>query len=99
MNKINFENLPSTTMPLNAESLNTMQDNIEASIRGTRSSVTLTEAIAQNTDYTIPFSYIVGSNDLSVYYEGVLCIKEKDYIEVGTVGEESTTIQLKDWQR
>lgn len=32
MNKINFENLPSTTMPLNAESLNTMQDNIEAEI-------------------------------------------------------------------
>lgn len=33
-----------------------------------------------------------------MYYEGVLCVKGKDYIEVGTAGAESTTIQLKDWQ-
>ena len=82
----------------NTEDLAT-KDEVKTSIRGTRSSVTLTEAIPQNTNYTIPFSYIVGSNDLSVYYEGVLCVKGKDYIEVGTAGEESTTIQLKDGQR
>ena len=32
MQKINFENLPSTNTPLSAENLNTMQDNIENAI-------------------------------------------------------------------
>lgn len=32
MNKINFENLPSTNTPLSAENLNLMQDNIEDAI-------------------------------------------------------------------
>ena len=32
MNKINFENLPSTNTPLNAENLNAMQNNIENAI-------------------------------------------------------------------
>ena len=34
MNKINFENLPSTNTPLNAENLNQMQTNIENAING-----------------------------------------------------------------
>jgi hypothetical protein len=34
MNKINFENLPSTNTPLNAENLNLMQTNIENAING-----------------------------------------------------------------
>lgn len=59
MNKIIFEALPSTKIPLSPSILNTMQENIETSIRGTRSSVTLTQAIPQNTNYTIPFSYVV----------------------------------------
>lgn len=32
MNKINFENLPSTNTPISAENLNLMQDNIESEI-------------------------------------------------------------------
>lgn len=32
MNKINFENLPSTNTPINAENLNAMQNNIENAI-------------------------------------------------------------------
>lgn len=35
MNKINFENSPSTNTPLSAENLNLMQTNIEKAIRGT----------------------------------------------------------------
>lgn len=36
MNKINFQNLPSTATPLNAENLNQMQDNIENEINLTK---------------------------------------------------------------
>lgn len=35
MNKINFEDLPSTNTPLNANNLNVLQSNVENSINGT----------------------------------------------------------------
>ena len=38
MEKINFENLPSTNVPISADNLNLMQDNIENAINGFASS-------------------------------------------------------------
>ena len=58
--------------------------------------ITTEDIITQNTDYTVP-TYIVGNNSLLIFYEGCKLIKEENYIEVGTEGQESTTIQFKDW--
>ncbi len=82
--------------PLSAEILNEVQDNIEESINGKKILVT-TGSIAQNTNYTVPQKYCVGKNDLWIFFEGALLIKDENYIEVGAEGEESTIIQFKDW--
>ena len=71
--------------------------NTNSLIKGSRYIVTTTSAIAENTDYTIPCSYIVGSNMLDIYYMGEKLIKGTHYIEVGTSGASSTTIQFYNW--
>lgn len=83
--------------PLSAEVLNEMQGNIEESINGKRILVTTTSEITQNTNYTVPQKYHVGKNDLWVFFEGTLLIKDENYIETGVDGEESTAIQFLDW--
>lgn len=47
--------------------------------------------IEQNTNYEVP-AYEVGTNSLSVYFEGCKLIKDENYIEV-----DSMHIQFKDW--
>lgn len=49
-------------------------------------------AIEQNTNYEVP-TYEVGTNSLSVYFEGSKLIKDLNYIEIDT-----THIQFKDWE-
>lgn len=83
--------------PLSAEVLNEMQGNIEESINGKRILATTTSEITQNTNYTVPQKYHVGKNDLWVFFEGTLLIKDENYIETGVDGEESTAIQFLDW--
>lgn len=48
-------------------------------------------AIEQNTNYEVP-TYEVGTNSLSIYFEGSKLIKDLNYIEIDT-----THIQFKDW--
>lgn len=52
---------------------------------------TIETEIPQNTNYEVP-TYEVGTNSLSVYFEGCKLIKDKNYIEV-----DETHIQFKDW--
>lgn len=47
--------------------------------------------ILQNTNYEIP-NYKLGTNSLSVFFEGCKLIKNINYIEV-----DSTHIQFKNW--
>lgn len=47
--------------------------------------------IQQNTNYEVP-TYIVGSNSLTIYFEGNKLINNVNYIEV-----DATHIQFKDW--
>lgn len=82
--------------PLSAEILNEVQDNIEESINGKKILV-ITETISKNTNYAVPQKYCVGKNDLWIFFEGNLLIKDENYIEIGADGEESTIIQFKDW--
>lgn len=59
--------------------------------------VKLSETISQNTDYQIPATYIVGSDNLEVLWEGIELIKDENYVEVGEEGESSNIIQFLDW--
>lgn len=71
VNEQNYEVTPAVwngTVPLSAQNLNKMQDNIEEAINIQRATVTLESTVNANTNYTIPLSYQVGSNSLEVYY-------------------------------
>lgn len=83
--------------PLSSSMLNEMEDNIETSINGKKILVETTSVIIQNTNYAVPQKYVVSKNDMWIYFEGVLLIKDENYIEVGVEEAESTLIQFKDW--
>ena len=51
----------------------------------------LEDEVEQNTNYEVPI-YEVGTNSLSIYFEGNKLIKDINYIEV-----DSTHISFKDW--
>ncbi len=87
---IDFKNLPDRTTPIDADSLNAMQYT-------ERILVTTNTKVGMNTNYIVPQKYHVGKNDLWIYFEGTLLIKDENYIETGVDGEESTAIQFKDW--
>ena len=61
------------------------------------STITTTEEIAENTNYTIPLNYKVGADVLDIFYMGEKLIKGTHYIEVGNTGEVSNTIQFYNW--
>ena len=63
----------------------------------THTTLTTTTPIAENTNYTIPVNYKVGSNTLDIYYMGEKLVKNEHYIEVGESGAVSNIIQFKDW--
>lgn len=51
--------------------------------------------INKNSDYSLPISYKVGNDSLSVYFENCKLYKDINYIEVGD--DESNIIQFLDW--
>lgn len=65
----------------------------------THTTLTTTAPIAENTNYTIPVYYKVGSNTLDIYYMGEKLVKNEHYIEVGESGAVSNIIQFKDWEQ
>lgn len=65
----------------------------------THTTLTTTTPIAENTNYTIPVYYKVGSNTLDIYYMGEKLVKNEHYIEVGESGAVSNIIQFKDWEQ
>lgn len=56
--------------------------------------ITLNENIVENSDYVLPFSYIVGSNQLIVTVSGYTMYPGLDYYEVGSNGDSSQTIHF-----
>lgn len=56
--------------------------------------VTNSSKITASTNYTVPFTYVVGSNDFTIYYEGVRLVRGTHFKEIGTSGANSTTIQF-----
>ena len=73
VNEQNYQVTPAVwtgPVPLKAQNLNKMQDNIQESINIQRASVTLESTVNANTNYTLPTNmyYEVGNNSLEVYY-------------------------------
>ena len=62
-----------------------------------KSIINTTTEIAENTNYTIPLNYKVGADVLDIFYMGEKLIKGTHYIEVGTTGSVSNTIQFYEW--
>jgi len=56
--------------------------------------VTTSAKISANTNYTVPFTYVVGTNGFVIYYEGVRLVRGTHYKEIGNSGANSTTIQF-----
>lgn len=63
MQKITFENLPSTNTPLNASNLNTLQDNVETAINATISNTA-------GTSQTVGYSQEYINNNVGVVESG-----------------------------
>lgn len=56
--------------------------------------VTTSAKISANTNYTVPFTYVVGTNGFTIYYEGVRLVRGTHFKEIGNSGVNSTTIQF-----
>lgn len=93
MIKIEFKDLPSEETPIDADCLNTLQDNIEKH----QYHLSTTSELADNSQIELPAYYKVGSDVLEVYFEGQLLKKDEHYIEVGETGSLSNKIQIKQW--
>ena len=56
--------------------------------------LTTSAKISASTNYTVPFTYVVGTNDFTIYYEGVRLVRGTHFKEIGNSGANSTTIQF-----
>ena len=56
--------------------------------------VTTSAKISANTNYTVPFTYVVETNGFTIYYEGVRLVRGTHFKEIGNSGANSTTIQF-----
>lgn len=56
--------------------------------------ISVASKITANTNYTIPASYIVGANEIEIYWNGVYLAKDENWEEVGTEGQASTTVKF-----
>lgn len=93
MIKIEFKDLPSEETPIDADCLNTLQDNIEKH----QYHLSTTSELADNSQIELPAYYKVGSDVLEVYFEGQLLKKDEHYTEVGETGSLSNLMQIKQW--
>lgn len=108
MNKINWENLPSTATPINAENLNAMQDNIEEAIEELIISEDKTisvSAVANQYKYaeksiTVPAGYkllsasIIDNGYISQEIASIISLTNSRVV-VNVYGANTTTINVK----
>jgi hypothetical protein len=91
--------LSSTSTDIEYPTAKAVYDAIAAATpKGTRGRLlsdknTRTQDYANGDAYTVP-SYIVGNDQLDIYWNGLHCAPTQEYSEVGTVGQPSTTITI-----
>lgn len=67
------------------EELNIINEALNSTLlREYRNDIKLATELEANTEFRIPTSYKVGSNNLKIFYEGNLLTVDKHYVEVGT---------------
>lgn len=95
---VNNTSIPHAKVSQTNDGMMSKEDKIKLdNLTETHTTLTTTAPIAENTNYTIPLNYKVGSNTLDIYYMGEKLVKNEHYIEVGESGAVSNIIQFKDW--
>lgn len=95
---VNNTSIPHAKASQTNDGMMSKEDKIKLdNLTETHTTLTTTAPIAENTNYTIPVYYKVGSNTLDIYYMGEKLVKNEHYIEVGESGAVSNIIQFKDW--
>ena len=95
---VNNTSIPHAKVSQTNDGMMSKEDKIKLdNLTETHTTLTTTAPIAENTNYTIPLNYKVGSNTLDIYYMGEKLVKDEHYIEVGESGAVSNIIQFKDW--
>ena len=95
---VNNTSIPHAKVSQTNDGMMSKEDKIKLdNLTETHTTLTTTTPIAENTNYTIPLNYKVGSNTLDIYYMGEKLVKDEHYIEVGESGTVSNIIQFKDW--
>lgn len=92
-----FENTNNIIVQLDTNAMFTTSDEVDKKIEETvfkNYYIQIDENIQQNTDYILPATYTVGKDNLEIIVEGVLLIKNENYIEVGNEGEQSDIIKF-----
>lgn len=56
--------------------------------------ISVSSKITANTNYTIPVSYIVGANEIEIFWNGIYLAKDENWEEVGAEGQTSTTVKF-----
>ena len=72
--------------------LNALEERVEKVHNITK--VSVSTEIQEETDYTLPVNYIVGSGDLVLFYNNEFLIPEENYTEVGEEASVSNKVQF-----
>lgn len=107
MNKINWENSPSTNTPLNADNLNRMQNYIEEAIDGiilfesgngdNSGNITLNETIANFREVKV--DYVIAVSDYTIYESKRVHIMNDKWITLSGIIAHSDILQVLDIAR
>lgn len=95
-----FENNSNVVIHISEGLIYVTQDELDKRLNALENkiyTVTPTQTISKNTDYQTPATYEVGSENMELYWEGVLLVKNINYKEIGESGQTSSTIQFIDW--
>lgn len=77
MDKINFQNLPGTETPINADNLNKLQDNVESAINEIDDKVKNRGVIKAGETYSYPINYFCGL--IFVWVDTSYCLYTRIY--------------------
>ena len=94
-----FGKIPDRTLPEGSGDFKAVVKTTEIRLQSMRMKgisyiLTTSSKITANTNYTVPFTYVVGTNDFTIYYEGVRLVRGIHFNEVGSSGANSTTIKF-----
>lgn len=96
---VGFGKIPDRTLPEGSGDFKSVVKATEIRLqkmrfKGISYVVTTTAKVNANTNYTVPFTYVVGANAFTIYYEGVRLVRGTHFKEIGNANANSTIIQF-----